>query len=73
MSVPEEKRRAVQYTREWLFKLLDRRYRPGWTEIRKKASRLLRHYPFDMDIERAFEPAQKTKTWSKPGGKCEWH
>ena len=54
MSVPEEKRRAVNYTREWLLRLLDPRYRPGWTEIRATASRLLRHYPFEYDVERAF-------------------
>jgi hypothetical protein len=54
MSVPEEKRRTLIYTREWLFKLLDRRYRPGWTEIRDTAARLLHHYPFTHDIENAF-------------------
>lgn len=51
MSLPEEKIRAVNYTREWLFKLCDPKYRPKWTELRANARRLLKHYPWTMDTE----------------------
>jgi len=51
MSLPCEKERALNATREWLFRLMDRRYRPGWGEIRTTAARLLRHYPWAMDAE----------------------
>ena len=51
MSIPEEKRRALDMTREWLFQLLDRRYRPKISEIRERACRLLRHYPWAHDAE----------------------
>lgn len=51
MSTPDEKERALNATREWLFRLLDRRYQPTITEIRQTACRLLRHYPWTMDAD----------------------
>jgi hypothetical protein len=49
MSLPDEKKRALNNTREWLFQLLDRRYQPKMGEIRNKASHLLKHFPNLMD------------------------
>jgi hypothetical protein len=51
MSLPDEKARAVTYAREWLYRLLDRKYKPTMTEIRSTACRLLRHYPWAHDVE----------------------
>jgi hypothetical protein len=51
MSLPEQKAMALNQTREWLFKLLNRRYQPTMTEIRDTASRLLKHFPWSMDAE----------------------
>lgn len=51
MSMPDEKARALNQTREWLVLLLDREYKPKMSEIRAKACALLRHYPWTMDAE----------------------
>ena len=34
-----------------MFQLLDRRYRPKMSEIRERASRLLKHFPWSMDAD----------------------
>jgi len=51
MSLPDEKARALNQTREWLVLLLDREYKPKMSEIRAEACALLRHYPWTMDAE----------------------
>jgi hypothetical protein len=67
MSLPDEKIRAVRYTRDWLFQLLDRRYQPKISEIRARASRLIKHYPFDHDLsvfQKALERENK-RLWKR--------
>ena len=51
MTVQSEKFRALQMTREFLRELLDPKKTPKVRrEIRERAYRCLRHFPWDMDI-----------------------
>lgn len=46
MTMPCERTRAVQYTREFLLRLCNPKETPRVPrEVRRQASRLLRHYP----------------------------
>jgi hypothetical protein len=68
MSLPDEKARAVRYTREWLFKLLDRKYQPKISEVRAQACRLLRHYPWGHDLDvflKALERQNRRSSWKR--------
>ena len=60
MTLPNERTNAVLNVRRFLVDLLDpKKYPRVPSEVRKKASRLLKHYPtqFDMmEIEGRFEP-----------------
>ena len=56
MTVPSERTRAVQHTRDFLRRLLDRRETPRVPkEIRKEAYWCLRHYPGNMDLATSHE------------------
>jgi hypothetical protein len=59
MSLPDEKHRALKCTKEWLEQLKDKSYKPNTGEVREKASRLLKHYPWSYDIERGFSPSKR--------------
>jgi len=50
MSLPCEEKRALEQTRMFLVELLDPKRTPRVPgAIRKRASRLLKHYPFLID------------------------
>ena len=54
VSLPDEKIRAVLQTREWMYRLIRMRVddiRAQAGSLRKDAVRLLRHYPWDHDLE----------------------
>jgi hypothetical protein len=56
MTLPSERTRAVQNTRDFLLDLLDPKKTPRIPrEIRRRASALLRHYPSRLDMEETVE------------------
>lgn len=59
MSLPDEKYRALKCTKEWLEQLKDTSYKPNTGEVREKASRLLKHYPWSYDIEQGFSSSKR--------------
>lgn len=70
MTLPDERTRAIHNTREFLRSLLDRRETPRVPmEIRLKARALLKHYPWDFDVERLAKASPKI-LGSVPAGKC---
>lgn len=80
MTLPYERTYAVHNTREFLRSLLDPKQTPKVPKkIRQQAYRCLKHYPTDLDLERAaddkifgkcalYDPSD----WSRMGpGDCE--
>ncbi len=66
MTIPVERTRAVLYTRDFLFDLIDPRKTPKVPRaIRQQASRCLRHYPGIYDLLEAAKRAPSS--WGKPG------
>jgi len=68
MSLPDEKSRALKNTKDWMSQLKDKSYKPNTGEVREKAHRLLRHYPWSYDIEKGFPPnerdgVRRTSVW----------
>lgn len=58
MTMPNERYRAVKYTREFLRDLLDPKKTPKIPKyIRERAYSCLRHYPWDLYMEQAREAA----------------
>ena len=56
MTLPDERYRAIRQTRQFLMDLLDRTtYTRVPREVRAEASRLLKHYPGDYDLDRLAE------------------
>jgi hypothetical protein len=56
VTLPDERYRAIRNTRQFLIDLLDRTTYPRVPrEVRAEASRLLKHYPGDYDLERLAE------------------
>jgi hypothetical protein len=56
MTLPDERYRAIQQTRQFLSDLLDRTIYPRVPrEVRAEARRLLKHYPFNFDLDRLSE------------------
>ena len=54
MTIPVERTRAVMYTKDFLFTLLDPKVTPRVPrEVRRQASRCLRHYPSSFDLQQA--------------------
>ena len=52
MTLPHESARAVVMTRKFLFELLDPQKTPRVPRaIRRRARELLRHYPWDTDLQ----------------------
>jgi hypothetical protein len=52
MTVPFERTRAVNYTRDFLLELIDSSKTPRVPKIiRQRAYSLLRHYPSEFDME----------------------
>ena len=53
MTIGSERLRALNYAREFLESLLDPKATPRIrSEIRKKAARVLRHYPLSFEVEK---------------------
>lgn len=53
MSLPSEKQRAVLYARRFLYDLLDPKKTPKVPRpIRLQAIRILRHFPYEGELER---------------------
>ena len=72
MTVPCERTRAVNQTREFLFELLDPKKTPRVPKaIRQTAGHLLRHYPtnYDMDLIATREDGRPDISWHKVFGK----
>tara|TARA_X000000950_G_scaffold37100_1_gene39610 strand:- start:2027 stop:2236 length:210 start_codon:yes stop_codon:yes gene_type:complete len=60
MTMPNERRWAINNTRQFLVDLIDPKKTPRVPkEIRKEASRCLKHYPGDYYIEEAAKQAPK--------------
>ena len=59
MTMPNERRNAVNYTRQFLVELMDPKKTPQSTisAVRKEAYRCLKHYPGDYHMEKAAEQA----------------
>ena len=68
MTVPDERRNAVTSARMFLLDLLDPKVTPRVpSSVRRRAARILKHYPsdFDMqDVAGAFDPHEDHE--SKP-------
>lgn len=61
MTLPDERRRAVVNTREFLRSLLDPKKTPKVPKsIRAEARYLLKHYPWDMHLDEAPEAFGET-------------
>jgi hypothetical protein len=62
MSLPDEKFRSIQYSREFMRDLLDPKKTPRVPkEIRKRAYSCLRHFPYEFDISIAGYIKKKNK------------
>jgi len=60
MTMPNERRNAVNHTRIFLLDLMDPKKTPRVPKsIRKEAHRCLKHYPHEYDMLRASEQAPK--------------
>lgn len=58
MTMPDERLRAVNSAREFMYALLDPQKTPRVPkDIRGWARRVLRHYPMECEMERAAEKA----------------
>jgi hypothetical protein len=54
MTLPYERTNAVNWTREFLYDLLDPKKTPRIPrELRRRAGSLLKHYPTEYDMDRA--------------------
>jgi hypothetical protein len=61
MTLPDERTRALQYSRDFLRALLDPKLTPKVPkDIRRWAARCLRHFPSDLDIAVAARKAPNT-------------
>ncbi len=62
MTLPEESYRAVIQTRRFLMDLLDPQKTPRVpSAVRVQARRLVKHYPFDCEVEVATTSPQKIR------------
>lgn len=60
MTTKNEMVYSLKRTKLFLFKLLDPKETPKVPKhIRKEASSLLKHYPFDMHIDEAFKEREE--------------
>lgn len=71
MTMPSERTRAVNHTREFLYSLLDPKVTPRIPKyIRDEAYRLLRHFPTQLDMELVSEREMGThfvqRTFGQP-------
>ena len=58
MTLPDERSRSVNYTREFLYRLLDSKQTPKVPRsIRREAGACLRHYPGTYDMVQAHRGA----------------
>ena len=58
MTLPDERRRAVAWAREFLLELLDPSKTPRVPlEIRMRARSILKHFPTKLDLETAVKKA----------------
>lgn len=65
MTISTERTRAVQWARDFLFRLLDKKTTPRVPEgVRKEAHRILRHFPNDFDLHLAAKSVPQT--WADP-------
>lgn len=56
MTIPYERTRAVNHTREFLFQLIDPKKTPRLPKyVRQQAHHLLRHYPTAFDMQMVSE------------------
>ena len=61
MTLPDERSRSVNYTREFLYRLLDTKLTPRVPRsIRREAGRCLHHYPGTYDMVEAAKRAPDT-------------
>jgi hypothetical protein len=70
MTLPDERYRALKQSRKLLEELCD----PGKTPrvpsiIRDRARTILRHYPFDIDLDRMTENCPELLEKTSPGDK----
>ena len=67
MTLPNERVRSVLGAKKLLQDLCDRSYRPNWTELRRRAGMLLRHYPGSYDLSNwgKAEKEEARKEWER--------
>lgn len=59
MTTPDERLRSMGYVRDFLHSLLDPKETPRVPlEIRRRAARLLKHYPSSFDVEEFYKPVE---------------
>jgi hypothetical protein len=64
MTLPFEEKRAINYTREFLYDLLIPSKTPRVSkEIRDRARSLLRHYPAEYRVDE-FMPEEQFSMWN---------
>ena len=52
MTLPDERYRAIKYTRDFLYDLIDPKKTPKVPKaIRKRAAACLRHYPYEYVMD----------------------
>jgi len=58
MTMPNERRNAVNFTRQFLVSLMDPQKTPRVPmDVRREARRCLKHFPGEYDMEQASEQA----------------
>ncbi len=56
MTIPSERKRSLKYAREFLYDLLDPKKTPKVPlSVRIQARAVLRHFPWDCELERIFK------------------
>lgn len=65
MTIPTERTRAVQWAKDFLFRLVNKKATPRVPEaVREEAHRILRHFPNDFDLHLAAKSVPQT--WADP-------
>ena len=65
MTMPDERTRAVEQVKEFLYDLINsRKTKRVPSEIRQRASDLLKHYPGQFDLLIAYQ--QAANVWGPP-------
>lgn len=68
MSLPNEKTRSILYAKQFLLDLTHHsKTKRIPSEIRERARRILRHWPFDFELEDAFKRSELFVSYDRDG------